>query len=78
MFHHWTYTGPNAHVDSATVRIMDGIERRVTHPSPLFRFSQLGFPSLNVQHSTAAMNSSDNLNFANFSQIPQSINKLGL
>lgn len=78
MFHHWTNTGLNAHVDSAAVRIMDGIERRVTNPSPLFRFSPLGFHSLNVQHSTATMHSSDNLNFANFSQIPQSINKLGL
>lgn len=78
MFHHWTNTGLNAHVDSAAVRIMDGIERRVTNPSPLFRFSHLGFHSLNVQHSTATMHSSDNLNFANFSQIPQSISKLGL
>lgn len=78
MFHHWTNTGLNAHVDSAAVRIMDGIERRVTNPFPLFRFSPLGFHSLNVQHSTATMHSSDNLNFANFSQIPQSISKLGL
>lgn len=61
MFHHWTNTGVNTHVDWATVRIMDGIERRVTNPSPLFRFSHPGFHSLNDQHSTATMHSSDNL-----------------